>query len=559
MLSASTPPEPAHAAGSHDPAATTQVVTLPAQVHGHDHAVATSDLTSTSAGNRDQSGSPHSSSHAGSAGDTDPAQLMAAMTLRDPTNGADMTTSTTTLKTTSGGVVPTNTMAPQVATEEPRQHRSIWVGNISDKATRDDLVQFFSPFPGYVNLYYMKNTRSAFVNLTTDEAVEEAALHFHGQMFRGSRLICRSRLQKIPVQTVQPATIYPDPMMSPVPPIMFAHPPQWLFFAPPTYPFVPHPAASDPGTATGTRPSTASSGTPATPPNPGYMAAPPGAYYGYPPPTGPPPPAIGMGIMMPPPGPGAPSNAAASQGTMSVPSSPIPMPSSPFPYGASPVMVPAGDPRYAGAPGPRATPPSPMPGAALAPVNRYFIMKSLSLDDLELSLRHRLWSPQLHLEGTLDQAFKMSDNVYLIFSVNKSGEFFGFARMMSPISQRQGPPLRWSIQEGARKNALGGVFALEWVVLQRLPFSHVRHLQNPWNAGKEVKVSRDGTELEPRIGYSLILEFYRFHEAQVALMMQGNPAQYPLPKRFTPYLQFPYPGGARPRGYLDVAKVPAAH
>ncbi|KAJ1496944.1 hypothetical protein HMI56_005903, partial [Coelomomyces lativittatus] len=41
-----------------------------------------------------------------------------------------------------------------------------------------------------------------------------------------------------------------------------------------------------------------------------------------------------------------------------------------------------------------------------SPINRYYILKSLSLDDLELSIRNRVWSPQLHLESLLDQAFK---------------------------------------------------------------------------------------------------------------------------------------------------------
>ncbi|KAK6432689.1 hypothetical protein LTR95_011142, partial [Oleoguttula sp. CCFEE 5521] len=33
-----------------------------------------------------------------------------------------------------------------------------------------------------------------------------------------------------------------------------------------------------------------------------------------------------------------------------------------------------------------------------------------------------------------DAAFKRSDNVYLVFSANKSGEYFGYVRMLAPIS-----------------------------------------------------------------------------------------------------------------------------
>lgn len=40
-------------------------------------------------------------------------------------------------------------------------------------------------------------------------------------------------------------------------------------------------------------------------------------------------------------------------------------------------------------------------------------------------------------------------------------------------------------------------FKVEWLRVGELPFSSIKHLRNPWNQDKEVKVSRDGTELEP--------------------------------------------------------------
>lgn len=40
-------------------------------------------------------------------------------------------------------------------------------------------------------------------------------------------------------------------------------------------------------------------------------------------------------------------------------------------------------------------------------------------------------------------------------------------------------------------------FKVEWVRIGELSFSSIKHLRNPWNQDKEVKVSRDGTELEP--------------------------------------------------------------
>jgi hypothetical protein len=51
--------------------------------------------------------------------------------------------------------------------------------------------------------------------------------------------------------------------------------------------------------------------------------------------------------------------------------------------------------------------------------------------DLDLSLQTGLWATQPHNEIVLDQAFRTSKEVYLFFSVNKSGEFFGYARFVS--------------------------------------------------------------------------------------------------------------------------------
>lgn len=55
-------------------------------------------------------------------------------------------------------------------------------------------------------------------------------------------------------------------------------------------------------------------------------------------------------------------------------------------------------------------------------------------EDLELSVERSMWASQSHNEPVLDQAFRTCpDGVYLIFSANRSGEFFGYARMAGPI------------------------------------------------------------------------------------------------------------------------------
>ncbi|KZM23055.1 nucleic acid binding [Ascochyta rabiei] len=203
--------------------------------------------------------------------------------------------------------------------------------------------------------------------------------------------------------------------------------------------------------------------------------------------------------------------------------------------------------------------------------NKYFIVKSLTLQDLELSIRNGIWATQSHNEDVLNKAYRSAENVYLIFSANKSGEYFGYARMISPILE-DGPDLarsapkpeniidapdvpksiptpatEWAprgriIDDSARgtifweaelsesegegevtekvenhvdedsavvAQSWGKPFKIEWLSANRLPFYRTRGLRNPWNANREVKIARDGTELEPSVGERLIQMFHR--------------------------------------------------
>ena len=55
--------------------------------------------------------------------------------------------------------------------------------------------------------------------------------------------------------------------------------------------------------------------------------------------------------------------------------------------------------------------------------------------------------------------------------------------------------------------AFGKPFKIEWLATNRLPFYRTRGLRNPWNANREVKIARDGTELETSVGRRLIQMF----------------------------------------------------
>jgi hypothetical protein len=55
----------------------------------------------------------------------------------------------------------------------------------------------------------------------------------------------------------------------------------------------------------------------------------------------------------------------------------------------------------------------------------------------------------------------------------------------------------------------GKPFKIEWISISRVPFFRTRGLRNPWNANREVKIARDGTELEPSVGRRLVQLFHR--------------------------------------------------
>ncbi|KAJ1529239.1 hypothetical protein ONE63_006041 [Megalurothrips usitatus] len=133
---------------------------------------------------------------------------------------------------------------------------------------------------------------------------------------------------------------------------------------------------------------------------------------------------------------------------------------------------------------------------------RFFVIKSNNAENVTLSKAKGVWSTLPQNETKLNQAFKESRNVLLIFSVKESGRFAGFARLNGE-SRHDVPPISWVLPPGLSAKALGGVFKVDWVCRKELPFSATMHLYNPWNEGKPVKIGRDGQEIEPRVAEEL--------------------------------------------------------
>uniref|UniRef100_A0AAX7VGM5 RNA helicase n=1 Tax=Astatotilapia calliptera TaxID=8154 RepID=A0AAX7VGM5_ASTCA len=116
---------------------------------------------------------------------------------------------------------------------------------------------------------------------------------------------------------------------------------------------------------------------------------------------------------------------------------------------------------------------------------RYFIMKSSNIRNLEISQQKGIWSTTPSNETKLTKAFLENSAIILIFSVQGSGHFQGYARMTSVVSQEESCH-DWGLME------LGGAFSVEWIHKENIPFQCTQHILNPWNDNKKVQISRDG-------------------------------------------------------------------
>lgn len=151
------------------------------------------------------------------------------------------------------------------------------------------------------------------------------------------------------------------------------------------------------------------------------------------------------------------------------------------------------------------------------PGSRRLLLRSFNHQNIGASIENGLWATQAHNERKLAEAFATGAEVLLVFSVNASGHFQGYARMVTPIGGAKG---RWTGDAAA----LGGVFGIQWECLFDLPFPLTNHLLNPLNENKPVKISRDGTELPPALGEELV----RMMEQGAARMGTPRPKVRPL-------------------------------
>ncbi|XP_010926956.1 zinc finger CCCH domain-containing protein 45 [Elaeis guineensis] len=148
--------------------------------------------------------------------------------------------------------------------------------------------------------------------------------------------------------------------------------------------------------------------------------------------------------------------------------------------------------------------------------SRYFIVKSCNRENLEISVQQGVWATQKSNEAKLNEAFESSENVILIFSINRTRHFQGCAKMTSKIGGYIGGG-NWKYAHGTAH--YGRNFSVKWLKLCELSFNKTHHLRNPYNDNLPVKISRDCQELEPFIGEQLASLLYLEPDSELMAML----------------------------------------
>lgn len=111
---------------------------------------------------------------------------------------------------------------------------------------------------------------------------------------------------------------------------------------------------------------------------------------------------------------------------------------------------------------------------------RFFIIKSHSKENLELSMTHSIWATTKNPTNKFQQAFDSVENVILIFSTNDQNSIHGVARMESKMSKKIKPNVRLHPDPETLKNPyhqghhqnmmLMSNFKVNWILKCQYPF-----------------------------------------------------------------------------------------
>ncbi|KAJ0256162.1 YTH domain-containing protein [Hirschfeldia incana] len=146
---------------------------------------------------------------------------------------------------------------------------------------------------------------------------------------------------------------------------------------------------------------------------------------------------------------------------------------------------------------------------------KLFVIKSYSEDDIHKSIKYNVWSSTPNGNKKLNAAYneakeKSSCPVFLIFSVNTSGQFVGLAEMVGPVDFNQ-------TVEYWQQDKWVGCFPVKWHIVKDIPNSSLRHITLENNENKPVTNSRDTQEVKIEQGVKVI-KVFKEHESKTSIL-----------------------------------------
>ncbi|XP_047173577.1 YTH domain-containing protein ECT2-like isoform X1 [Vigna umbellata] len=173
---------------------------------------------------------------------------------------------------------------------------------------------------------------------------------------------------------------------------------------------------------------------------------------------------------------------------------------------------------------------------------KFFVIKSYSEDDIHKSIKYNVWSSTLNGNKKLDAAYHEAKEkpgdcpVFLLFSVNTSGQFVGLAEMVSPVDFGR-------TVEYWQQDRWTGCFSVKWHIIKDIPNSVLRQITLENNENKPVTNSRDTQEVKFQKGIQVlkifkeqssktcILDDFGFYETREKMIQERKSKEQQLPKQ----------------------------
>ena len=133
------------------------------------------------------------------------------------------------------------------------------------------------------------------------------------------------------------------------------------------------------------------------------------------------------------------------------------------------------------------------------PATRYFIIKATQQAALDVSMDTGLWQFGNQTEKKVNRSVKNGSETLLVFSVQGSGHFQGYARFTGIVSNHHVKAAE--LLEQSQNSGSGSQYYVQWVKRIDLPFQATKHLVNAYNEDNKVQVSKDGQVSFDHLGF----------------------------------------------------------